>query len=249
MGDPVQDIEESVEPPKRAGSTREQSKQKRRHQIVAAAERLILKSKSTDFSMNDLAHEADISMKTTYNLIGSKSKVLYILLSSALDKVDTQALGLVDKTDVNSIVYMAETPIAVFTGLPEFYRPLLRYLLGTPNSTERPIFMARAYQFWLRGLTHFEKAAPHGLNVRTIALHLHTYFAGALDLWVQEEIDAEDFRRHLRCAAAIVLMPYVERDQHPKLQAHVDLFQGSAASYGDALADVIISTEKLMSPD
>jgi AcrR family transcriptional regulator len=248
MKDPLPDLEESAPPsPKNAGTSREQSKQKRRQQIIAAAERLILKSKSTDFSMVGLANEAGTSMKTTYNLIGSKSKVLYILLSGALDKLDTRALGLVDKTDVNSIVYMAEAPIGLFTGLPDFYRPLLRYLLGTPNSTERPIFMARAYRFWLRGLSHFDEVAPGKLNVQVMALHLHTYFAGALDLWVQDEIDAEEFRRHLRCAAAIALMPHVEKDQHPRLQAHLDLFQSSAESYGAAVADIIVSTEELMS--
>ena len=232
---------------KRVGSAREQNKQKRRHDIIAAAERLILQNKSTDFSMTDLAEEAGISMKTTYNLIGSKSKVLYILLSRSLDKIGTQSLNLVDRADIASIVYMVEAPISVFTSLPDFYRPLLGYLLGTQNTTERPIFMARAYQFWSRGLAAFEEQAPEGLNLRMMALHLHTYFAGALDLWVQQEIDAEEFRRHLRCAAAITLLPHVSKEQRPKLQAHIDAFANSAASYGASVADIIVSTDVLMS--
>lgn len=226
---------------------REQNKEKRRLQIIAAAEKLIFRDRSTEFSMNELADEAGISMKTTYNLIGSKSKVLYALLSTALDKIDAQAMGPSSVSDIGSLVYMAENPIGLFTGMPDFYRPLLRYLLGTPNSTERPIFMARAYRFWLSGVTQFEEAHKGKFNASAMALHLHTYFAGALDLWVQDEIDAEEFRRHLRCAAAMALLPLVDKKQVPMLLSHIDLFRATAASYEASMAAIADSTEQLIS--
>jgi AcrR family transcriptional regulator len=218
-------------PQRPAISLRETNKNKRREDIISAAERLIYRTQSTDFSMHDLADEAGVSMKTTYNLIGSKSKVLYVLLSGALEKIDGHPMSRPKPGEVMSVIDMAEVPIGLFTGLPGFYRPLLRYLLGTPNSTERPEFMARAYEFWHRGLVDF--AEDYGGRFRTsaMALHLHTYFAGALDLWVQDEIDAEEFRRHLRCAVAMALLPFVEEPQVPVLQAHIDLFQTTAISY------------------
>src|SRR5437867_496729 len=83
-------------------SLRERNKEKRKSQIIASAERLVLRGKSTDFSMHELAQEAGTSVKTTYNLIGSKSTVLYSILSKALDKIDKQSMRFADN-DVDSI--------------------------------------------------------------------------------------------------------------------------------------------------
>ena len=84
-------------------------------------------------------------MKTTYNLIGSKSAVLYVLLSAAVDSIDMQP-ATARPGDITAIVDLPDIPIGLFTSEPGFYRPLLRYLLGVANSTERPIFMAEAAQ-------------------------------------------------------------------------------------------------------
>jgi AcrR family transcriptional regulator len=222
-------------------SVRETNKNKRRDNIISAAERLIYRTQLTDFSMHDLADEAGVSMKTTYNLMGSKSKVLYVLLSVALDKIDVHPMSRPRPGDVGSVIDMAEVPIGLFTGLPGFYRPLLRYLLGTPNSTERPEFMARAYEFWHQGLVAFGEDYDGRFLASAMALHFHTYFAGALDLWVQDEIDAEQFRRHLRCTVAIALLPYVDKSEIPRLQAHVDDFQSTAQTYEKHVVQRIIA--------
>ena len=72
-----------------------------------------------------------------------------------------------------------------------------------------------------------------------MALHLHTYFAGALDLWVQDEIDADGFRSHMRCAAAMALLPLAEAAQRQALQAHVDAFVPTAQAYESAAARTV----------
>jgi AcrR family transcriptional regulator len=219
-------------------SPREKSKSRRRAQIVEAARRLILQHESTEFSMYDLAREAGTSMKTTYNLIGSKSAVLYVLLSAAVDSIAMQP-ATARPGDITAIVDLPDIPIGLFTSEPGFYRPLLRYLLGVANSTERPIFMARAYAFWLRGVTDIAEACDLRFVPSIMALHLHTYFAGALDLWVQDEIDADGFRSHMRCAAAMALLPLAEAAQRQALQAHVDAFVPTAQAYESAAARTV----------
>jgi AcrR family transcriptional regulator len=61
---------------------------KRREQILDAARRLIRATGGTDFPMRRLAEEAEVSLVTPYNLFGSKSGVLYALLSDSLERLD-----------------------------------------------------------------------------------------------------------------------------------------------------------------
>lgn len=218
-------------------SIRQINKNKRIQQILGAAEHLILQQASTDFSMDELAKQAGLSMKTCYNLIGSKSRIIFNLLSSALDSIDKQASLLIDEADVLSVIQLSEIPISVFTSLPNFYRPLLRHLLGAENAEERPIFMERAYRFWLRCLLPYEKTMKEGLNSSALAMHLHTYFAGALDLWVQGEITPDEFRQHLRSAVSIALLPHARANDKAKLLAHIEQFNVFAKNYEEAMND------------
>ncbi|MGE4307367.1 MAG: hypothetical protein AB7E24_25455 [Novosphingobium sp.] len=187
--------------------------------------------------MDELAKQAGLSMKTCYNLIGSKSRIIFNLLSSALDSIDKQASLLIDEADVLSVIQLSEIPISVFTSLPNFYRPLLRHLLGAENAEERPIFMERAYRFWLRCLLPYEKTMKEGLNSSALAMHLHTYFAGALDLWVQGEITPDEFRQHLRSAVSIALLPHARANDKAKLLAHIEQFNVFAKNYEEAMND------------
>lgn len=217
-------------------SIRQINKAKRAHQIISTAERLILQQGSTDFSMDELAKSAGLSTKTCYNLIGSKSRIIYILLSGALDAIDKQSSALIEEPNIVSVIQLSEIPISVFTSLPNFYRPLLRHLLAAENAEERPIFMGRAYQFWLRCLIPFERTMTGGLNASALAMHLHTYFAGALDLWVQEEITPEEFRQHLRSAVAIAVLPHAREHEKAKLLAHIESFNTFAKTYEESMS-------------
>ena len=97
--------------------------------------------------------------------------------------------------------------------------------------------MERAYRFWLRCLLPFEKTMTEGLNSSALAMHLHTYFAGALDLWVQGEITPDEFRQHLRSAVSIALLPHTSGNDKAKLLAHIESFNIFAKNYEKTMND------------
>lgn len=187
----------------------------RRILIIEAAEKLILKTESTNFSMIDLARTAGLSTATTYNLIGSKATVLYRLLNRTLDRLnlaDIRYKG--DGDPIGHVLEAAETAVNVFANDPGFYRPLMRFLLGVPDAVHRPLFMARAYGFWLivvQCLTE-EKILRPRVDLSDIARDLHVFFAGALDLWVHEELDDKQFRAQVRHGTAIHLLGVTDKN-------------------------------------
>lgn len=200
------------------GKVRETQKEGRRSAIMQACESLIRETGNTDFSMRLLAAKSGLSLATTYNLIGSKATVLYKLLNSCMDRADTARMTTLRCGDAVEHVFLAaDAVIDIYTTDQDFYRPILRFLLGVPEPTHRPLFMDRAYRFWwatvqpLRELGAFAGLYPAQL----LARDLQIFFAGTLHFWVHGELSAEEFRAQIRTSIAIRLLS-IKRDDNCK---------------------------------
>ena len=186
----------------------EKAKNKRRDDIIAAAENLIRATGSTDFSMRELAEAAGISPYTTYNLIGTKSTVLFILLNQSIDKIILQKSEGQTHTDPVEGVFAAGSTIAdVFDSDAQFYRPLMRHLLGVLDPVHRPQYMKRAYEYWL---AVFEPLAViqescGGVSATTLARTVQVYMTGTLDYWVHDEVSGTELRDQIKLGLALCL--------------------------------------------
>jgi AcrR family transcriptional regulator len=197
-------------------SVRELAKEARRQAILAAAEALIRKTGSTDFSMRDLAARAGLSLVTTYNLIGSKSMVLYALLSLRADGLSAAPASTPGTTDLVRVINAnVHSAIRQFTGDPEFYRPLMRFLLGVPEPVHRPAFMARAISYWRDVMAPLEEAGwlAAGVCANDLADVVHLVFTGALDMWIHEEYDEARFQQQLDKSVALLIRPMLGADK------------------------------------
>lgn len=179
----------------------------RRGKILEAAEALIRRNGSIDFSMQDLASEAGFSLATSYNLIGTKSAVLYWLLNRSVEQLQNQYREMkVTHFNRSEGFRLIEMVTSFFASDPEFYRPLIRFLEGVPDPVNRPIFMNAAFNFWLdlsRRLAEADEALPLPPSVESATL-MHTFFLGALNRWVHGEIDNENFEISIKTAAMLV---------------------------------------------
>ncbi|WP_112172201.1 TetR/AcrR family transcriptional regulator [Paraburkholderia unamae] len=190
-------------------TVREAAKEARREAIFAAAEALIRRTGHTDFSMRDLAQEAGLSLATAYNLIGSKSTVLYALLNRRADALAEP--GVAPKAGVamhDHLGNSARRAVRQFTGDPEFFRPLMRFLLSVPDPVHRPAFMARGLAYWRGVMQPMESAGrlPDGMRASDFASVVHLVFTGALDMWIHEEYSARRFQQELdKCLALLML--------------------------------------------
>ncbi|WP_257556816.1 TetR/AcrR family transcriptional regulator [Sphingobium sp. CFD-2] len=186
----------------------DKAKSKRRDDILAAAEALIRSTGSTDFSMKELAEAAGISTYTTYNLIGSKSTVFYILLNNSIDQINLKRLISGSDHDPVSQIFFAGSAVAeVFDADAEFYRPLMRHLLGVLDPIHRPAYMKRAFEYWLAAFAPIEEAGllRDGVTAMSLARTVQVFFTGAIDFWVHAEVTGEELRQQIKLGLAICL--------------------------------------------
>lgn len=203
---------------------REKQMRERRTRILNAAERLIRKTHSTDFSVRALAVAAEVSPVTPFNLFGSKEGLLYALLSRSLDRFFSK--GLVFKsTDPNyHVIEAAEIAVEIFVNDPNFLRPLYQVLLGVSHSQHRPKFMERTFAYWKTAvLTIPGITKTHGeANVNLLTHALMAHFIGLLELWVHKDFDDDGFRVHAICGIILMVSSVVSKKNLPAMQAYLD---------------------------
>ena len=200
--------------------TREKKKEERRRIIVDAAELLIRKHASTEFSVQNLAECAGLSVASLYNLIGTKSTVLYTLLNLSLDRIDSSFMVIRKGVDpFDHLLDAADIAANAFTEDPELLRPLYRFLLGVADPIHRPAFMKRALDFWVLHLAAVEKSMllPKGLTRLELARDYQIFFAGALDLWVQGELSDRYFRAQITHGSILRLLSLGVQPKRAKL--------------------------------
>lgn len=176
------------------------AKNMRRQRIIDAAEELIKQSGSTEFSMKQLAEKAGISTYTTYNLIGSKSTVLYTLLNRSVDRIGAKREQYQRGDDPVRYVFDAGRAVVDILHAEEaFYRPLMRHLLGVLDAIHRPAFMERSLEYWRTAFVPLQAvgALRDGATAVTLATQVRVYITGALDFWVHEELTGEELQRIL----------------------------------------------------
>lgn len=176
--------------------SRENQKEDRRTRILDAAEALVRETGATGFPMTQLAERAAFSGPTPYNLFGSKSAILYALLNRSLDDLFTDVARSVHGVDpMEPVIEAAHTAASAFAADPQYYRALYGFVLGVKDPVYRPAFLERCLVYWKQGLEPLVAASAQPLPVpmEQLARLLVINFIGALDQWVQFELDDEQF--------------------------------------------------------
>lgn len=200
-------------------AAREQQKESRRDAILAAAEALVRETASTDFSVGALAARADLSVTTLYNLIGSKGTILYGLLNRTMDKLEQATRGVLAKNPYDQAILAADAVARVYVSDSEYLRPLWRFELGVIEPEHRPVLMNRALNFWASRLQPLERdqRLPKGIGLVDLAREYQIFFAGALDLWVQNELSDARFPVQIRYGVLQRLLALGDPSEREKL--------------------------------
>lgn len=188
---------------------RDRQRESRRQRTLDAAESLIRDTGTTDFSMLSLAERAELSPATPYNLFGSKAGIMYALLNRSMDTVDRDSRRASFHADpFDRLVQAGRAAAEVFAADSAFYRPLHRLLLGASDAERRPAFMDRGLEFWKVAAQGLEEAGHLNgeIDVAELSRQLEINFVGALNLWVQEELDDDEFRAQITYGTAMLLL-------------------------------------------
>lgn len=192
----------------------------RRNVVIDAAEHLIRKTRSTDFTMVEIARYAGVSPGTPYNLFETKAGVLYALLSRSMDGIEAAGMQAGSEHDpLDRIGASAAAAARFYTADPAFYRALYRFLLGVEDPVHRPAIMGRAFAYWDRatqGLAD-RRLFPAEFAQQEFAFQLTTNFLGITDLWVHGELDDRQYVARVAHGATSLLLGLVKGADHKRL--------------------------------
>jgi hypothetical protein len=169
--------------------------------------------------MVELAEEAGVSTYTTYNLIGSKATVLYILLNKLVDEiVIPEEVNSKDKSEhIRRFLRFADAPVDLYAKDEGLYRPLTRYLLGSIHTEERAKYQKRAWNYWTLAVSSIE----HGGLLRSDLLPIdmirsvNVGFTGIMEFWVHHELSVAGLRAHARTVLALNLIGFCHERFRP----------------------------------
>ena len=187
---------------------REDAIEARRQAIFHAAGQLIRETRSTEFSMPALAKRAGLSNATTYNIIGTKSTVLYHLLDKCVEDLLEMGRRNEDRgMSADQVMAAADAAIDHFVSDADFYRPLMQHLLGATDLGARPSFMSKALRYWRvsLGISRSSQGASADHAGNAMAQIIHMLFVGAINSWIYGDLDADDMRHTVKHGIALVL--------------------------------------------
>jgi AcrR family transcriptional regulator len=209
----------SMQKPMMWPAARERQKEGRRDAILAAAEALVRETGSTDFSVGVLAARAGVSIATLYNLIGSKGSILYALLNRTMDQLEAATRTTLAANPFDQALAAAEAVARVYTDDTDYLKPLWRFELGVVEPEHRPVLMNRALAFWASRLQGLERARrlPKGIELGDLAREYQIFFAGVLDLWVQNELSDDRFRIQVRYGILLRLLALGDTTEQERL--------------------------------
>lgn len=178
---------------------RAQNTAARKKRILAAARRLIVSEGLEGLSMRKLAAEARLSVRTLYNLIGSREEILRALVSSGMDEMDAV---LEATTPLSDPIARARAVILVsaehFIADPDAYRPVLLALYREGTSMGGDAFALGERAATMQRVA-IEAAMSEGLLRRDVdpmmlGWQIFLSWAQAMQAWAGGIIDDAGFR-------------------------------------------------------
>ncbi|TMA51496.1 MAG: TetR/AcrR family transcriptional regulator [Deltaproteobacteria bacterium] len=187
---------------------REIHKTERKQQILSAARRLIRKKGFPRMSMRELAQEARVSLATPYNLFGSKANVLYALLESLFEKLESAIDELATQDPIDALYALTQFSVQEYARDPGFYRSLLLSMVTTGDFLPVPRIVWRSTTLWQRGL---DAGIAQGLfqpqtRPDLVARQIQVNYRGAMELWLEGGVDIAGFETQLLYGLSLCLL-------------------------------------------
>jgi AcrR family transcriptional regulator len=205
-------------------SLREKQMLQRKNHIMNVAEGLIRQTRSTNFSVRKLAAEAGVSQATPFNIFGSKEGLLYSLLIRTLDKFMEQGLVFSKRKRLLHFIEASQVAADILVSDSVFFRPLYQVLMGVTHEQHRPEFMSRTFSYWRTAAESIPpgKRLSSDTNLDLLAHSLMAHFTGLMEMWINYDMDDEEFCTHVTCAAIIDAYSFLTREQQAEVTKILD---------------------------
>jgi AcrR family transcriptional regulator len=166
-------------------SRREEAKAFNRARICAAAEGIIRREGIAQLSMRRLADEAEVSLRTPYNLFGSKTDVLIALLDDAQLQLSPLGSAAGEGPAIDQLLEALARTEAFFASDEEYYRGIYQAIMTSDHPEAREAGVMRAIttaQLLMARAVELGELAPH-TNSAALGRHLAIQLLAVLGMW------------------------------------------------------------------
>ena len=204
---------------KKIMSVAAENKEKRRRNVLLAAESLIRKAGEVSFNMEALAKEAGVSFATPFNHFGRKNGVLLALLAAKVDsQLQSLQLGAAQGDPLARILEVADQSTAIYCSDPELYRPIIRTVLPgrLADNYQPPDSVLELWRVAVFPAFEAGDLLPD-VDMSTIVKSLHLAYTAALLYWATGLYDDGEFEVQARSMVYGAVMPYLQAESKVRL--------------------------------
>ena len=213
---------ETTAPPSR----REANVAARRQHILESARTLLAEDGRDGLSMRKLAREADLSVTTLYNLVGSREDILRALIEDSAERFDTTVT--VPASSGDSIARAMEAfdnVLRYFIDDAAILKPMIVANIATGYVEE---LGKEEHGLYLRGAKEavrecLRDALAEGqirdvVSQRFLERQFYVGLELALDRWAFGLVDEDDFRAKCKWGAYLTLLAFASPEYRPQFE-------------------------------
>jgi AcrR family transcriptional regulator len=202
-------------------SRREDAKEFNRARIRAAAEAIIRAEGIDSLTMRRLADEAEVSLRTPYNLFGSKTDVLIALLDDAQLQLSPLGSAAGEGPAIDQLLEALARTEAFFASDEEYYRGIYQAIMTSDHPEAREAGVMRAIttaQLLMARAVELGELAPH-TNSAALGRHLAIQLLAVLGMWGWGFFPNRESIAQVRRGWLAELLQHCSEDIRPSLAA------------------------------
>jgi AcrR family transcriptional regulator len=201
---------------------RERNRQLARDVVLDAAERLLEKGITADFSMRALAAEAGVGFATPFNHFGSKNSIMQALSARLIQRMAAQFRSEAPGGDaIDRTLAMGRISVALLLEKPNVYKSVVGSL-GVPSSEPGPV-RQNSRELWSVALGDFAgvSADVMPLAQAVLADQLAFNFRGCVSFWIAGEVRDGDLDAAFRMGACTLLLGFADPRRRADLMQQI----------------------------
>ena len=193
---------------------REKNLERRRQRILAATRELIARDGIDGWSMRKVAHAADVSVPTLYNLFGSKDEIRSAMCAGVFDELDR---GLDEETSPSKPIerVLALVTHGVDKVLTKAHRTRPALLERGGDFRKGPLIVARLRAAVQEAIDEGQLRAD--LRADLLVAEGYEGFRRAAVLWAQGKLDPAGFRSKALYSTCLCLLSVATEDTRREL--------------------------------
>ena len=207
---------------------RERNRQLARDIVLDAAERLLQKSDTADFSMRALAVEAGVGFATPFNHFGSKNAIMQALSSRLIERMAKRFHDEAPEGDaIDRVLEMGRISVGLLLEKPDVHKAVVGSLgvaSPVPSSVRQ-----NSRQLWSLALASFTGIAEDMREVAqvTLAEQLAFDFRGCVSFWITGELQDENLGTAFRIGACALLLGFANPTRRSYLIGQIKSLQSA----------------------